>query len=160
MQPLWHALSLKIGSRYESLHAAVGVPSTLGCLALACLKAYGSGLRLQRLAGTGKLDVIREQCSAPAVGLDWSTTMADARAAFPGSTVLQGNVDPMTLFGPEDAIRTAVQECISQAGPSRHILNVGHGVAQGTPPENVGLFCELARQTGTAQGHKQPAAVC
>ena len=108
-------------------------------------------------AGTGKLDLIRQQCSTPTIGLDWSTTMADARAAFPSSTVLQGNVDPMTLFGPEEAIRRAVQECVSQAGPQRHILNVGHGVAQGTPPENVGLFCELARQTGVAQPQRQTA---
>jgi hypothetical protein len=34
------------------------------------------------------------------------------------------------------------------AGPQGHILNVGHGVVQGTPEENVGLFCELARQSG------------
>ena len=84
--------------------------------------------------------------------------MADARAAFPASTVLQGNVDPMILFGPEDAIRKAVQECVAQAGPHRHILNVGHGVAQGTPPQNVGLFCDLARQTGVSRSQRQAAA--
>ena len=99
-------------------------------------------------AGTGKLGVIQQQCSAPVIGLDWGTTMAEARKAFPASTVLQGNVDPMALFGPPAAIEAAVQQCLAEAGPRRHILNVGHGVAQGTPPENVGLFCELARQTG------------
>lgn len=36
---------------------------------------------------------------------------------------------------------------LHQAGPKEHILNVGHGVAQGTPEENVALFCELARQS-------------
>ena len=84
--------------------------------------------------------------------------MATARAAFPASTVLQGNIDPMILFGPEEAIRKAVHECVGQAGPHRHILNVGHGVAQGTPPQNVGLFCELARQTGAGQPQRQAAA--
>ena len=28
-------------------------------------------------------------------------------------------------------------------------MNVGHGVVQGTPEENVGLFCDLARQSGS-----------
>ena len=74
--------------------------------------------------------------------------MAEARSTFPASTVLQGNVDPLVLMGPPAAIQAAVQQCVAQAGPHRHILNVGHGVAQGTPPDNVGLFCDLARRTG------------
>ena len=38
--------------------------------------------------------------------------------------------------------------CLQEGGPSKHILNVGHGVPQGTPVENVALFCEIARQSG------------
>ena len=38
----------------------------------------------------------------------------------------QGNVDPMVLFGTEDEIRKAVTRCLVEAGPRRHILNVGH----------------------------------
>ncbi len=38
---------------------------------------------------------------------------------------------------------------LQQAGPRGHILNVGHGVVQGTPEENVALFCDLARRSGT-----------
>ncbi len=34
------------------------------------------------------------------------------------------------------------------AGPRGHILNVGHGVIQGTPEASVGVFCEAARQSG------------
>ena len=43
--------------------------------------------------------------------------------------LLQGNVDPMVLFGPEEKIRQEVQLCLDQAGP-KHILGVGHGVIQ------------------------------
>lgn len=35
-----------------------------------------------------------------------------------------------------------------KAGPSGHILNVGHGVIQGTPEAAVGVFCEAARRSG------------
>ena len=38
-------------------------------------------------------------------------------------------------------------EFVAEAGPGRHILNVGHGVIQGTPEASVGLFCDLARES-------------
>ena len=78
--------------------------------------------------GTGKLAQMTDM-SADVIGLDWGTEMAAAREAL-GSVKVQGNVDPMVLFAPEQEIRQAVQKCISEAGPSGHILNVGHGVAQ------------------------------
>lgn len=92
--------------------------------------------------------------SADVIGLDWNTDMASAREAL-GSLKVQGNVDPMVLFAPEEQIRATVQQCLAKAGPRGHILNVGHGVAQGTPEESVGLFCQLARDSGKQQ--QQPS---
>lgn len=100
------------------------------------------------MAGTGKLQQMQAGSSAAVLGLDWGTSMADARQQLGAEQCIQGNVDPMILFGPHDQIQAAVEECISAAGSRRHILNVGHGVAQGTPPDNVAWFCELARRTG------------
>ncbi len=94
--------------------------------------------------GSAGKERLMRGCSADVKGLDWATDMRDARAIFGDKAVLQGNVDPQVLFGPEAAIKAAVAECVAGAG-QRHILNVGHGVAQGTPEEAVGLFCELAR---------------
>jgi len=103
--------------------------------------------------GTGKLPLLAS-CTADVVGLDWNTRMADARAAMPGRT-LQGNVDPMALFGTEEVIRREVERCITEGGANnrqdtsaRMILNVGHGVPQGTPEENVKLFVQCARESG------------
>lgn len=100
-------------------------------------------------AGTGKLPNIRP-CTADVIGLDWAVDMGVARDTLGRERVVQGNVDPMVLFGSEQVIRDTVRTCIQQAGPLGHILNVGHGVVQGTPEENVGLFCELARQSALA----------
>ncbi|KAI3435503.1 hypothetical protein D9Q98_001569 [Chlorella vulgaris] len=86
-------------------------------------------------------------CTADVVGLDWECSMAAARQAMGANRTLQGNVDPMVLFGTEDEIRKAVTRCLVEAGPAHHILNVGHGVIEGTPEESVGLFCDLARQS-------------
>lgn len=97
--------------------------------------------------GVGKLEAMAT-CDADVLGLDWNTSMADARAAFP-NRVTQGNVDPMVLFGTEECIRSSVAECLEAAGRQHHILNVGHGVVQGTPEENVKLFVQLARETNS-----------
>lgn len=58
----------------------------------------------------------------------------------------------------QDVLQREVTKILRQAGPRKHILNVGHGVAQGTPEENVGLFCELARQSASihAQADASP----
>lgn len=94
--------------------------------------------------GVGKLELMKD-CSADVIGLDWNTSMAEARAVMGPDRVLQGNVDPMYLFAPEERIRQEVANCVRDAGAGKHILNVGHGVVQGTPEESVGVFCDAAR---------------
>eukprot|EP00959_Pyramimonas_sp_CCMP1952_P404990 8487915-Pyramimonas_sp.AAC.1 len=96
--------------------------------------------------GTGKLHRIRDDITADVIGLDWACEMSDARSLFGKKQTLQGNVDPMILFGDEAQIQAAVRDCVAQAG-RRHILGVGHGVPQGTPEESVGIFCEAARNS-------------
>jgi uroporphyrinogen decarboxylase len=96
--------------------------------------------------GTGKVDQMAP-CSAQVLGLDWAGSMGAARRACGAGRVLQGNVDPMVLFGGEECIRGAVTRCLLEAGPHHHILNVGHGVVEGTPEESVALFCDLARES-------------
>lgn len=97
--------------------------------------------------------------SADVIGLDWSTSIAAAKSSLGPSKIIQGNVDPMVLFGPEETIRQTVNQCIQDAGNRRHILNVGHGVAQGTPEENVALFCQLARDSAKTQPQKELVAI-
>ncbi|GFR47650.1 hypothetical protein Agub_g9393 [Astrephomene gubernaculifera] len=109
--------------------------------------------------GTGKLELMRGS-QADVIGLDWAVDMATARDTLGGNVRVQGNVDPMVLFGPEEAIRAEVERCLKAAGPTGHILNVGHGVVQGTPEANVALFCELARQSGAFHASQAAAAAC
>lgn len=98
--------------------------------------------------GTGKLHIVAQRAHQDVVvGLDWATEMREARSQLGAAAVLQGNVDPMVLFGPEDAIRRAVEKNIRDAGGQHHILNVGHGVIQGTPEDSVKFFCQLARES-------------
>ena len=109
-------------------------------------------------AGSGKVEEMA-RCSASVIGLDWSIDIGRARSTLGVDRVVQGNVDPMVLFGSEAVITAEVERILRGAGPTRHILNVGHGVAQGTPEENVALFCDLARRTGSGFGAVRELAI-
>lgn len=98
--------------------------------------------------GTGKLEFMGP-LTADVIGLDWAVDMAVARDTLGRSVKVQGNVDPVILFGPQQGIKEAVHKCLRQAGAKGHILNVGHGVVQGTPEENVAYFCDLARNSAS-----------
>ena len=50
------------------------------------------------------------------------------------------------LFGDESQIREAVHANIRDAGgPGKHLLNLGHGVLQGTPEAAVATFVDAAK---------------
>ena len=80
-------------------------------------------------------------CGADALGLDWTVNMANARKRLNNSVALQGNMDPMVMFGGEEAVRREVRRVIDDFGPvtpgSGHVFNFGHGISQFTPPEMV-----------------------
>jgi len=83
--------------------------------------------------------------SCDVLAVDWAVDMATARSILGDERLLQGNVDPTLLFGGSDEqIAAGVADCVAKAGP-RHILNVGHGVLQGTPERAVQAFVDAAK---------------
>jgi uroporphyrinogen decarboxylase len=78
------------------------------------------------------------EAGADALGIDWQTNLADARRRVGHKVALQGNLDPMALFGTPAAIEHEAQRVLDSfgAGPG-HVFNLGHGVSQHTPPEHV-----------------------
>ena len=91
----------------------------------------GGGLWLEAIAASGP-DVI---------GLDWTIDMAAARSRLGPRVALQGNLDPSILFGTPEAVRDEAVACLNAlAGTGSlngHVFNLGHGISQYTPPENV-----------------------
>lgn len=84
-------------------------------------------------------------CGANAVGLDWTTSLSNARKAINDSVALQGNIDPMTLFGTEEAIRSQARAVIDDygvVGNGGHVFNLGHGISQFTPPSAVEILVD------------------
>jgi uroporphyrinogen decarboxylase len=79
-------------------------------------------------------------CGADALGLDWTVNLGRARAQAGDNVALQGNLDPMVLFGGEAAIRAQARRVIDAFGATAsggHVFNLGHGISQFTPPEAV-----------------------
>ena len=77
------------------------------------------------------------QCGADAVGVDWTVDLA-----------LQGNLDPIALFGGEAAIRAEVRRVLDAFGnvdQGGHVFNLGHGISQFTPPEAVAVLVDETR---------------
>jgi uroporphyrinogen decarboxylase len=87
--------------------------------------------------GSGFLEQQKDM-SADMICLDWGVDMAEARQRL-GNKPVSGNLDPTILkYGSKEQIEQAVRDCIDKAGgPGKHLLNLGHGVMQGTPEQNV-----------------------
>jgi uroporphyrinogen decarboxylase len=93
--------------------------------------------------GSGYLHA-QNDMSFDALATDWRVSMETARRTVGPDRVLQGNVDPIVLYGSEEKIRAAVETCIRQAG-GRHVLNLGHGVEKDIPEEAVAAFVNAAK---------------
>ncbi len=88
----------------------------------------GGGLWLEDIAATG----------VDAVGLDWTVNLGRAREKVGARVALQGNIDPSVLLSTPSAIRTEARGVLDSFGNHPgHVFNLGHGISQFTPPENV-----------------------
>ena len=68
---------------------------------------------------------------------------------------MQGNLDPMILMSNPETIQREVTQLFNQLALTSsiapdlhpldgHIFNLGHGISQFTPPENVSVLMETA----------------
>jgi uroporphyrinogen decarboxylase len=96
----------------------------------------GGGAWLKKIAAIG--------CDA--VGVDWTTDLATARAAVDGRVALQGNLDPSALFAPPDTLRAETLRVLESygAGPG-HVFNLGHGITPDVDPERVAVLVDTVR---------------
>ena len=83
---------------------------------------------------------------ADALGIDWQTNLGEARKIVNDKIVLQGNLDPAILLSNSKTIREAVRNVLDSYGHGEgHIFNLGHGITQFTPPENVECMLDEIR---------------
>ncbi|MGB8338147.1 MAG: uroporphyrinogen decarboxylase [Burkholderiales bacterium] len=97
----------------------------------------GGGLWLENLASIG----------FDAVGIDWTINIADARKRVGERVALQGNLDPAVLFSDVRTIRSEIKNILDGFGEgSGHVFNLGHGISQFTPPENVAAMVSAVHE--------------
>ena len=89
------------------------------------------------------------ETGADVLGLDWRIPLAEGwKAAGPGCAI-QGNLDPITLFAPEEVLEARVLEILSlAAGRPGHIFNLGHGIVPNTPVDSVLRVVDLIKRHG------------
>lgn len=94
------------------------------------------------------LSTMRET-GADVIGLDWRVPLDEGWKALGHSCAVQGNLDPIALFAPEDVLRSRVREVMdAAAGRPGHIFNLGHGIVPATPVENVIRTVEWVKEFG------------
>lgn len=97
------------------------------------------------------------QSGVDIVSVDWTVDMGVARQRLGANVGVQGNLDPCVLFGSRELIRDRILDTVQKAGNQGHIFNLGHGVLQNTPEENVAFFFETVKQSNTLFNHANHA---
>lgn len=93
------------------------------------------GAILERMKATGT-DII---------SLDWTVTIAEARQRLGTEIGLQGNLDPMLLFAPEEVIKERTYEILREGEGKRHVMNLGHGIDARTSEEKAKFFVDIVK---------------
>jgi uroporphyrinogen decarboxylase len=97
----------------------------------------GGAQWLEQMADTG----------ADALGLDWSTDLAQARRRVGDRVALQGNLDPAVLYAPPEIIRDRVAGVLAAFGHgSGHVFNLGHGINPDVDPEHAAALVNAVHE--------------
>jgi uroporphyrinogen decarboxylase len=84
---------------------------------------------------------------ANVIGIDWQTSMAEARKLIPENIGLQGNLSPTLISDatPDVVARETKNILETMRGRPGHIFNLGHGVTPTAKLENIAALVETVR---------------
>ena len=106
----------------------------------------GCNSHLEELADTG--------CDG--LGVDWTITLAEARARVGDRVSLQGNLDPAIMLSNPAIIQEQVNAALASYGEgSGHVFNLGHGITPDVDPHHMTILTESLREFSPAW-HKNP----
>ena len=97
----------------------------------------GAGVLLSDMVATG--------CDA--LGVDWTTDLADARRFTEDKVALQGNLNPAVLRESPEAIEQGVADVLASYGKGPgHVFNLGHGITPDINPDHLGVLVDAVRR--------------
>src|SRR5699024_10069747 len=86
-----------------------------------------------------------EKCGADALGVDWTVNLGQARQRIGDRVALQGNMDPMVMFGGHEAIRKEIRRVIDDfgtVGEGGDVCSVGNGITRFTDLQAVAALVD------------------
>jgi uroporphyrinogen decarboxylase len=96
-------------------------------------------------AGPMLADMIQTGCDA--LGVDWTTDLAEARSYTGDKVALQGNLNPATLRESDEQIEKAVAEVLASYGNGPgHVFNLGHGITPDIDPDKLGVLVDAVHR--------------
>ena len=97
--------------------------------------------------GTSALLELMREAGGNVIGLDWRVRLDDGWQRLGADKAIMGNLDPVTLFASQEVIREQTKRILGQAsGRPGHIFNLGHGILQETPVDNVIALVDMVHE--------------
>ncbi len=96
---------------------------------------------------TATLLPLMRQAGGNVIGLDWRIPLDNGWQVIGQDRAVQGNLDPVALFAPLPELKKRIHDVLRRAGGRPgHIFNLGHGILQHTPEENVKAAVEMVHE--------------
>ena len=90
---------------------------------------------------------LMKRAGGDVIGLDWRIPLDDGWKLLGDDVAVQGNLDPTILFAPIPEIKKRVHDILRCAnGKPGHIFNLGHGILQHTPVDNVKAVVDMVHE--------------
>jgi uroporphyrinogen decarboxylase len=97
--------------------------------------------------GTATLLPSMKMAGGTVIGLDWRIPLDQGWDILGADVAVQGNLDPVALFASPEVLGEKVQDVVTRAGGRPgHIFNLGHGILQNTPVENVRAVVDMVHE--------------
>ncbi len=97
--------------------------------------------------GTAGMLPLLKETGGDVIGVDWRIDLAEAGQKLGPDVAIQGNLDPLVLFAPVDEIKKQAARVLdSVKDRPGHIFNLGHGVLQHTPVENIATLIDFVHE--------------
>ena len=99
--------------------------------------------------GTHSLLELQKRAGGNVIGVDWRTSLSEARQRLGHDVALQGNLDPSALFAPREILENKIRHVLQDAGDGPgHVFNLGHGILPETDPGVARWVAERVHELG------------
>lgn len=97
--------------------------------------------------GAASMLKLAQQAGGDVLGIDWRLDMREAVRRIDGRFAIQGNIDPVALFAPEEELERMIVEILEAVGTRPgHVFNLGHGIHKTSDPEKARVLVRLVHE--------------